>query len=259
MKILYLFIFLSFYLFSPSAFSQSLNVGGVTSLAADKQGSVYVVTGNGVAKYNAKLELLSRHTTTFGQIENVDALDPFKVLVFCKQFLRVYLLDNKLSVLGNPIFLPDVNVLKPSAVCRSAENGMWVADGYRQQLLYLDFTLNTTREAASTSTYTNHGEQPATYMVERGGKLFVNFSGKNIAVFDKFGALLHLFSVNADRWFDLQGDTLYYLNNKKLHAQNVVAWSEPPRIVAEDVEQCAVVDNAIFTYQKGLIVKVFAK
>lgn len=246
-------------LLSQIVFSQQLKVEGVTALAADRQGNCYVVTGNGIAKYNDKLELLSRHTTSFGQVESVDASDPFKILAFCKNFHRVFLLDNKLSALGNPIFLPDVNVLKPSAVCRSAENGMWVADAYRQQLLYLDFTLNTTREAASLSTYTNHGEQPASYMVERRGQLFVNFSGKNIAVFDKFGALLHLYTVNADSWFDIRGDTLYYLSNKKLYAQNILAWSEVPHLIAEEVDYCAVAGDAIFTYQKNVIAKVLAK
>ncbi len=246
-------------LLSHFSFSQSLKVANVTALAADRQGSCYAVAGSGIAKYNDKLELLSRHTTTFGQVESVDALDPFKILIFCKKFLRVFLLDNKLSVLGNPIFLPDVNVLKPSAVCRSAENGIWVADAYRQQLLYLDFTLNTTREAASLSAYTGNGEQPATYMVERNGKLFVNFSGKNIAVFDRFGALLHLFSVSADEWFDLRGDTLYYLSGKKLYAQNTLAWSEAPRIVEHDVDFCALSDAAFYIYRGDTIAKVLAK
>ncbi len=255
----YLFILLSFYIFSPTAFSQQLKADGVTSLAADRQGSCYVVTGNGVAKYNAKLELQSRYTTSFGKIENVDALDPFKVLVFCKQFLRVFLLDNKLSVLGNPIFLPDVNILKPSAVCRSAENGMWVADAYRQQLLYLDFTLNTTREAASLASYTSGGKQPATYMVERGNKLFVNFSGKNIAVFDKFGAPLHLFSLNADAWFDVYEQTIYYLSEKKLYAQNMSSWSEPPRLLASNVDCCALTGEAVYTIQNGVLTKLLVE
>jgi len=218
-----------------------------------------VVTGNGVAKYNDRLELQSRHTTPFGQVESVDALDPFKVLIFCKKFLRVSLLDNRLSVLGNPIFLPDVNVLKPSAVCRSVNNGLWVADGYRQQLLYLDLTLNTTREAASLSAYTGNGEHLVACMAERNGKLYVNFAGKNLAVFDRFGALLHLFSVNADSWFDVQGDKLYYISDKKLLVQNILAWSENPRVVEHDVDLCAISDTFFYVYRNDTIAKVFAK
>ncbi|MDR2937858.1 MAG: hypothetical protein LBU92_02830 [Prevotellaceae bacterium] len=243
-------------LLSQNVFSQQLKVENVTALAADKQGNCYVVTGNGVAKYNDNLELQSRHTTTFGKIESVDVLDPFKVLFFCKNFLRVFLLDNKLSALGNPIFLPDVNVLKPSAVCRSAENGMWVVDAYRQQLLYFDFTLNTTREAASLANYSNSS---ATYMLERDGKLLINFSGKSIAVFDRFGALLHLFSVESDGWFDLQGDKLYYLFNKKLYAQNILAWSETPQIVEQNVDLCAIFNAAMYIYRNGAVEKVFVK
>ena len=236
-----------------------MKVSGVTALAADKQGSCYVVTGNSVAKYNDRLELQSRHTTPFGSIESVDALDHFKTLIFCKKFLRVFLLDNKLSALGNPIFLPDVNALKPSAVCRSANNGLWIADSYRQQLLYLDLTLNTTREAASLSAYTSNGEQPAAYMIERNGKLYVNFSGKNLAVFDRFGALLHLFSVNADSWFEVQGDKLYYISEKKLLVQNILAWNENPRVVERGVDLCAISDTFFYIYRNDTIAKVFVK
>jgi len=238
-------------LLSQALFSQQLKVSGATALAADRQGNVYVATGNSVAKYNDRLELQARHAASFGKIESVDASDPFKVVVFCKSFLRVFLLDSKLSALGSPIFLPDVNVLKPSAVCRSAENGLWVADAYRRQLLYLDFTLSTTRETASLSAY-----EPATGMVERSGRLYVNFSGRSIAVFDRFGALLHLFSVSADSWFDVQGATLYYLSGRQLYAQSMVAWSENPRLVAEDVDLCAVSDSAIYAYRNGVVAKI---
>lgn len=238
------------------ALGQAVRVSGVTALSADRQGCCYVAAGSSVAKYGAQLELLARYTCTFGKVESIDASDPFKISLFCKDFLRLQLLDNKLSALGNPVFLPDAGVLRPVAACRSAGNGMWIADAYRRRLLYLDFTLNTLREVASLDAYASNGEQPVSCMVEREGSVFVCLGGESVAAFDKFGALLHLFSVPGATWFDVQGNNLYYLAGGKLYAQNLLAWGEPPSLVAAGVERCAVAGSVIYTYANGELTKV---
>jgi hypothetical protein len=230
---------------------QAIKISGVTALSADKQGNCYVVAGNSVAKYSAQLELLARYTCSFGKIESIDASDPFKISLFCKDFLRLQLLDNKLSTLGNPIFLPDAGVLRPTAVCRSSGNGMWIADASRRRLLYLDFTLNSLREVALLDAYTSNGEQHVSNMAEREGNVFLSLGGKNIAVFDKFGALLHLFSVPDVTWFDVQGNELYYLAGGALYVQNSLAWSEPPSLLAANIERCAIADGIIYIYSNG--------
>ncbi|MDR2814238.1 MAG: hypothetical protein LBB79_06240 [Prevotellaceae bacterium] len=248
-------VFPAAFLLLQGALGQAVRVSGVTALSADRQGCCYVVTGNGVAKYGAQLELLARYTCSFGRIESIDASDPFKISLFCKDFLRLQLLDSKLSTLGNPVFLPDAGVLRPVAVCRSSGNGMWIADAYRRQLLHLDFTLNTLREVASLDAYTNNDEQPVSRMAEREEKVFVSLGGKSIAVFDKFGALLHLFSVPEVTWFDVQGSKLYYLSGGNLYAQNLLSWSEPPNLVAANVEHCAVAGSVIYTCSGGELTK----
>jgi hypothetical protein len=248
-------VFTAVFLLLQDALGQSVRVSGVTALSADRQGCCYVAAGSSVAKYGAQLELLARYTCSFGKVESIDASDPFKISLFCKDFLRLQLLDNKLSALGNPVFLPDAGVLRPVAVCRSSGNGVWIADAYRRQLLYLDFTLNTLREAASLDAYTNNGEQPVNSMVEREGNVFVSLGEKSIAVFDKFGALLHLFSVPGVTWFDVQGNRLYYLTGGNLYAQNLLAWSEPPSLVAAGVERCAVAGSIIYVYANGELTK----
>lgn len=255
-RALRLTVFPAVFLLLQDAPGQAARIGGVTALSADRQGCCYVAAGSSVAKYSAQLELLARYTCSFGKVESIDASDPFKISLFCKDFLRLLLLDNKLSAIGNPVFLPDAGVLRPAAVCRSSGNGMWIADAYRAQLLYLDFTLNTLREVASLDACTGGGEQPVCSMVEREGNVFVGLGGASIAVFDKFGALLHLFSVPGAAWFDVQGNQLYYLTGGKLYAQNLLAWGEPPSLVAAGVERCAVAGSAIYVYANGELTKI---
>jgi hypothetical protein len=247
--------FTATFLLLQNALGQAVGVSGVTALSADRQGCCYAAAGSSVAKYGAQLELLARYTCSFGKVESIDASDPFKISLFCKDFVRLQLLDNKLSALGNPVFLPDAGVLRPAAVCRSSGNGMWIADAYRRQLLHLDFTLNALREVASLDAYADNGALTVSCMAERNGNVFVGLGEKSIAVFDKFGALLHLFSVPNVAWFDVQGNTLYYLAGGKLHAQNLLAWSEPPGLVADSVERCAVAGSAIYLYANGILTK----
>ncbi|MDR0419638.1 MAG: hypothetical protein LBH34_05455 [Prevotellaceae bacterium] len=220
------------------SYAQGLKIDGATFIAQDKLGFTYVVTGDRVAKYDRQLIEVAKYTSSFGRIESVDASDPFKILLFCKDFLRVVLLDNKLATLGNPIFLPDVNSLMPGMVCRSGENGMWIADMYKQQLLYVDFTLNTTREMAMLNTHIP--QEAPVYGVERNGKLFINYSNNSIAVFDKFGSLLQLLTIKAEKWFEVLDNKIYYLSSGQLYVQDMLPFGEPTS-VAENVEVCAII------------------
>jgi hypothetical protein len=235
------------------SYAQELKIDGVTFVAQDKLGFTYVVTGDRVTKYDRQLVEVAKYTSSFGRIESVDASDPFKILLFCKDFLRVVLLDNKLATLGNPIFLPDVNSLKPNMVCRSSENGMWIADMYKQQLLYMDFTLNTTREMAMLST--QPPQEVPVYGIERNGKLFINYSKNSIAVFDKFGAQLQLLSIKVEKWFEVLDSKIYYLNNGQLYVQDMLLLGEPV-LVAESVEACAIGKEQAIVYGKKSLRKI---
>jgi hypothetical protein len=194
------------------------------------------------------LELQASYTSSFGKIHTVDVSDPFKPTLFCKDFVRLMLLDNKLAILGNPIFLPDVHILKPSLAARASENGVWLVDSYRRQLVYLDFTLNTSRIASDLSVY----EGVPNYAVERNGRVYVNFSDDNIAMFDKFGALLRIIPIKTSGWFEVQDDQLFFLSDKKLMCQNILDLGAPPVEIAQDVELCAVAGKQVLTYTRGV-------
>jgi hypothetical protein len=251
MKSIVFFLLASLLVAVQTVMAQGLPVDGVTALSIDRQGCCYAVRGSSVAKYDAQLAPLARYASEYGKITSIDASDPLKILLFCKDFLRLQLLDSKLSALGKTLFLPDVNALQPAAACASSSNGAWIADGYRSRLLYLDFTLNTTREVCSLDS-----DAPVSYMVERGGVLYLNFSGSGLLAFDRFGAVLHRYSVPAPAWFDVQGARLYYLHNGTLYEQNIYAWSTPPRPVATGVEHCAVGESECVIFANGRLEKI---
>ncbi|MGL5912990.1 MAG: hypothetical protein ACRCZB_02405 [Bacteroidales bacterium] len=238
------------------AHSQTLKIDGVTAMTCDKQGNLFVVRSNSVTKYSSKLQSLARYTSTLGNIYSLDVLDPFKILLFSQQFVRLNLLDNQLSPLGNAVFLPDINVQQPLVVCRSAEHAVWLIDGYKEQLLQYDLVRASTREIASLTHYTQNGKHLPTYAIERNGKLYVNFADNSIAVFDKFGALLHLYSIVLPNWFEVQGSTLYYLADKCLYAQNLLNQALEPTRLAVNVTACALAQNEFWLYQEGEIKKI---
>ncbi|MGL4908456.1 MAG: hypothetical protein ACRC3G_03905, partial [Bacteroidales bacterium] len=209
-----------------------------------------------ITKYNAQLQALSRYTSTLGKIYNIDVLDPFKILIFNKQFVRMSLLDNQLSILGKPIFLPDINIQQPLVACKSAEQSVWIIDAYKQELLQYDLARTTTRKYASLSTYTNNGEYLPNYAIERSGKLYVNFANNSVVVFDKFGTFLHIYAIVIPQWFEVHNNQLYYLANKKLYSQNLLNQTTPPVVLGDSITACTITENNVWIYKSGEISEI---
>ena len=68
----------------------------------DDIGNVYYVKDNTLFK-KSKMEILNYTNVSLGNISMVDIRNPFKILVFYKNFNSLIILDNKLNELSNKI------------------------------------------------------------------------------------------------------------------------------------------------------------
>ncbi len=97
------------------------------SFTTDNLQNVYVFHGSSIRKYSPQGKMLYNYSDkSFGAITSVDVNDPLKMLVFYKDFPKVVLLDNTLSVNGNPFSPADVGYPLTTLVCTSHDNGVWM-------------------------------------------------------------------------------------------------------------------------------------
>ena len=131
MRKLNLFILLLFVPFSLICQNAELfGIDGTHSIVGvDNQGNSYILNKNVLYKYDSKGEILNNFSDfKNGSISHVDVSNPLKIIVLWSELGVVEVLDNTLSVVGNPINLIQMGVDEPTLACASEGDGLWVYD-----------------------------------------------------------------------------------------------------------------------------------
>lgn len=194
---------------------------------ADVFDNCYVVAEDRVEKLDSTLTLAARFRPVFGHITSVDPGDPFKVLLFQKDFYRITLLDKNLSPLGDSQYLPDMGATFPLFACTMQDGGYWVFDGLQEKLL---FYRNTTSPSFTSNDLSPIlGQATPSMLKSADNVLYLGIAGKGIAVFDKFGSFQKLIGEpEAAGDFQPIGQNLFFMNTQgDLCALSTLVLTEP--------------------------------
>ncbi|SDB90395.1 hypothetical protein [Williamwhitmania taraxaci] len=184
------------------------------TIVADIMDNCYVVEGSRVSKLDSTLLLKSRYSSSYGAIAQIDASDPFKLLLFQKDFYRITFLDNALALLGESLFLPDAGANSPLLACNMADGGYWVFDGIQTKLLFYRSGPNSSFSSNDLSVLL--GDVMPSQLQSSNGLVFLGIPNKGIAVFDKFGGYKHLIAIpEASENFVAQFGKIYFSDGNK--------------------------------------------
>ena len=191
---LYIFIFI-LGLLNPQSFQKELTPISVIAknanfMTTDHFGNIYLVNNNILWKFNKDGDSLSSYNTkSYGSISFVDATDPYKVLVFHRDYGILQFLDNFLSKNASPIELQELSFDQAELVCHSSENGFWVYDPTRQKIQRIDKNFNPTHQTVNLRQWFGSDFFP-NYMLEYNQRLYVNDPKLGILVFDQFATYI---------------------------------------------------------------------
>ena len=183
--------------------------GQCSFACADKFENVWVVKNSEIVCFDKQLKKVGTYSNIMlGQPYYIDALDPFRVLVFYQSSQSIALLNNAVSEIAKPISLRDKGISDASLVCRSSKGGIWVFDRVNWEILYFDSGINKTGERLIPDMVYS-GSTPQ-FMIENKGVLYVAFKGKGICRFDSFGARLGDILIKVDDFFTfIEGQIAY--------------------------------------------------
>jgi len=119
---------------------QKTIAGNFRDFYADNLGNVYLINpDNQVKKLNANGDSLTVYNDTrrYGDLYSMDVSNPFKALIFYKDFLTIVVVDKFLNRL-NTINLRNYNILQAKAVALSYDNNYWVFDQWSNTLKKID-------------------------------------------------------------------------------------------------------------------------
>lgn len=111
-----------------------------SSFAVGNLGELYIInTDNQLKKLDEKGDSVGvfNQVTKYGKLSYVVAENPWKTLLFYKNFSTIVLLDKYLNIIGS-INLRNKNILRAEAITNSYDNKIWVYDEQENKLKKID-------------------------------------------------------------------------------------------------------------------------
>lgn len=202
-----------------SIYANSQKINSFTTDATlfdiDNLGFCYFTEGSKLIKTDSEFKTLYEHSDkSYGDISIVDVSNPFRILVFYKDFNVVLFLDNKLSPLRNPIILDDLGLFSIDAVCSSATGSFRVYDNQSSTVITIGNDLNQIQKG--TNLFSVTGNQKAINLKETANYVFLQIENSWIIKMDKFGNYIETIANDAAITFDCVNDEIYTISKSNV-------------------------------------------
>ncbi len=221
----------------------------------DKIGNIYVYHHQELKKYSSKGVLLGQYSNyNSGKLHSIDVTDPFKIMLFYRDFNQLTFLDNKLNPIGNPISINDLGFDFVLAVCKSKQMAVWLYESYQNKLIQYGFnpegiinSINLNKLLPETAT--------VSYMIEYGNKLFVLKDTGSIWEFDQYGGNVNELKINISGNFQIENNSLIYNNGYKLIYYSLLNHETSSLIISflKGFDDAKISKQSIFLLKKNLI------
>lgn len=183
-------------------------------LTTDQFGYYYEISDTEIKKYSQKGEIYRTYSNNvLGVIANVDVSNPYKILVYFRDFTKVLILDNFLSPTSEVIDLTTIDLDATTLVCRSYNDGAWYYNALNFELIRKDQELQTTNNSGNIANLLGKNIQP-NYLMEYNNKVYLADTINGILVFDIYGTYLKTIPIYGIDYFQVKDKYILYVNKE---------------------------------------------
>ncbi|OFX85302.1 MAG: hypothetical protein A2X00_00135 [Bacteroidetes bacterium GWE2_32_14] len=219
------------------------------SFATDQLNNIYSIDKTGVVKISIEDQSRFSYSSKLnGNIHSVDVTDPFRILIFYKDFSRAVFLDNKLTELLSAIQLNDLGYFNVQAVGTSSRGGFWIYDQDVAQIVYIDKSLKEShRSSVLRDIIDNSSDKETLSLIEKNDFVYLGIPNQGIFQFDIYGTFLKKFPITDFFKFQVWGQSIIYFSNNKLKIYNTQTYETEEKILpVNNVKDCSVEGSKLF-------------
>ena len=229
-------------------------------ISLDKMGNLYLCDGSILYKFDLNGQLLFTYSAlSKGRISDLDVSNPFKILVFSKDFMQITFLDQKLSPIQTVNVLTEWVLYAPVCLCTSYDNGVWVYDEMLSQLFRYDAHRKMTNKSQTLSQIWDKKGEIIGIKETETGFLIANDTENGLLIFDRFGTYLKTIPIFASRLFFLE-DKVLYVEGDLLKAVEISTLQESNYTLPQnDVLQVCIENKTIIVLTKENKVVIYKK
>lgn len=223
----------------------------------DQLGFVYLIQNTEIKKIDlSQNKEKSFSSSLSGKITEADVSDPFKTLIFYKDFNKIIFLDKNLSEMTSPIRLDDLGYTHVLSVCQSVNGGFWIFDQRLSSLIYIDKNLNTIKESSSLSDLIGENmDQKQIFMLEKNDYIYLGISDEGILLFDSYGTYIKTFPLLNTGRFQVNNEIISYSRDGELYFYNTDSFTEEKMpLPMHCYKQMMIVNRRLFIQTEGKIV-----
>jgi hypothetical protein len=161
----------------------------ISSFTVDNLGELYIInTDNQLKKFDEKGDSVGvfNQVTKYGRLTYVDAKNPWKAILFYKNFSTIVLLDKYLNVLTS-INLRQQNIFQVEAVTTSYDNNIWLYDEQENKLKKIDDQGNILFESTDFRLLFDSVPTPKK-IIDSDGFVYLYDPEKGLYIFDYYGS-----------------------------------------------------------------------
>lgn len=220
----------------------------------DQLGFVYLLQNSEIKKIDLNQNKERSYGSSItGIITDIDVSDPFRTLIFYRDFNRIVFLDKNLSEIASPIVLDNLGYYNVRAVCQSVSGGFWIFDQSLNSLIYIDKNLNTIKKSSSLSDLIGENlDQKQVFMLEKNDYIYLGISGEGILLFDSYGTYVKTFPLLNTGRFQVNNGIIYYYKEGELHFYNTNSFKEEIRsLPLKNGKQVMIESKKLFIQTEG--------
>jgi hypothetical protein len=186
----------------------------IVSFTVSNIGELYIInTSNQLKKLDDKGDSVGvfNMVTKYGRLSYVEAQNPWRIILFYKNFLTIVLLDKYLNLLTN-INLRKQNIFSVSAVTSSYDNNIWLYDAQENKLKKIDDAGKILMETVDFRRILD--PVPSPVQIKDNDAFVYLYDPKNgLYIFDYYGSFKNKLSFLNWKDFTVLGNTLYGFDN----------------------------------------------
>lgn len=203
----------------------------------DKLQQLYIsTTDNTIIKYSPEgKELFRYNNNTLGNVNFIDATDPFNVLVYYPDFETLITLDRTLNKTGE-FNLFDFDIVDVQVVAMSNGNNIWLYDNVTFKLKKISPNGKVAVESNDLSLLLDQSLAP-NFMLERNNQIYINDSKWGIYVFDIFGQYVKHIDIKNLSEFQILKQQLIYIQGQSIHSFHLETLLDRTIVLPQKVEE----------------------
>lgn len=190
----------------------------ISSFAVSNLGEIFLInTENQLKKLDEKGDSVGvfNQVTKYGKLSYVVARNPWKTLLFYKNFSTIVILDKYLNII-NSINLRNKGILRAEVITNSYDNNIWVFDEQENKLKKIDDSGNLLSETVDFRNLLDVVPSPKK-MVDNDGFVYLYDPENGLYIFDYYGSFKRKLSFRGWTDFAVIGKSIYGFDAEKIY------------------------------------------